>query len=404
MNNKRKWSYVTFIGALAATMGVIIGIRPLREEVKSWFYNEVQQKTRFEDVNAFHILLLPFGESIGTGDVRQYHWALESRLRGVIGKDNLNAEVIKRGVLDKNPAKQTVADFGAQLEADLVIWGNYQEYPEAEEVLLDVNYLVLNHTLFKGPSTPERILTLPTEAYDALKSGSLKLRLDAIVYFCLGQLEFYEENYEKARKYFELAENEGDLDDQADFHSVSGYADYLTGHYEDAFDSYFIVNNLRPNNQYVLLNLGVFARKSGRVVESTVYFNEAISLDSTYFKAYTGRGLSYFRLDSVENAINDFETALSYEPNDHVTLNNLSDLYYRQKAYSKAILKINQAIELESDDIDYIILRHAINKELGNRPQVKLDSLQVAVYLKNKFGIKNQDSLIDLTRQKLADP
>jgi len=136
-------------------------------------------------------------------------------------------------------------------------------------------------------------------------------------------------------------------------------------------------------------NQGVkFFRDSeyGRAITS---FSEAILIDSGYFQAYNNRGLSYAMLDQSNSALNDYDQAISLNPDFEDARKNRIRLLMEMEKYSEAEIDAQYFSNKYSDSAFYQYLSGLVYLKTGNYPiaiqyftqAVRLDSFLLDAYI-----------------------
>lgn len=94
-------------------------------------------------------------------------------------------------------------------------------------------------------------------------------------------------------------------------------------------------------------------------------FQQAITLDSTKWKAYHNRGVSLGLHGKIEEALADFDQALKLKP-DHVNgWFNRAEIKSQLGQFSEAVEDYSQALKLKPDDHGSLIGRAAALRQLG---------------------------------------
>lgn len=81
------------------------------------------------------------------------------------------------------------------------------------------------------------------------------------------------------------------------------------------------------------------------LAKKILHFNNAINLDKTIYNYYLERGNVNNELKKYENAIADFEVALSLNPDSTEILNSIAWYYNFQKNFPKALEYINKSVQ-----------------------------------------------------------
>jgi serine/threonine protein kinase/Flp pilus assembly protein TadD len=85
-------------------------------------------------------------------------------------------------------------------------------------------------------------------------------------------------------------------------------------------------------------------------------FDRAIKLSPGFIDAWNNRGESNLKANRIENAIADFQKAITLDPSrSFVPLNNLGKLFLRQKQYDKALEYYERAIKVRSNYLPALI-------------------------------------------------
>ena len=92
--------------------------------------------------------------------------------------------------------------------------------------------------------------------------------------------------------------------------------------------------------------------QSGRNDEALADFNKAISLDPNYAQAYANRGLIYRKTGKLEQALADYNKALALDQNYPVAYLGRGVVYRLKKQPFDAFKDFNQAISIRPDNAD----------------------------------------------------
>jgi serine/threonine protein kinase/Flp pilus assembly protein TadD len=85
-------------------------------------------------------------------------------------------------------------------------------------------------------------------------------------------------------------------------------------------------------------------------------FDRVIQVNPEFFDAWNNRGEAYLNLNRTQEAIADFEKAVTLDRSrSFVPLNNLGKLYLREKEYKRAIKFYEKAIEVKKDYLPALI-------------------------------------------------
>lgn len=67
------------------------------------------------------------------------------------------------------------------------------------------------------------------------------------------------------------------------------------------------------------------------------YYNTSIELKSDYHLAYNNRGYEYYRLGNLEKAIENYSLSIQFKDDYHLSYHNRGSIYFEQGKYKKAI-------------------------------------------------------------------
>lgn len=171
-----------------------------------------------------------------------------------------------------------------------------------------------------------------------------------IVDFVLGQIHYYEGEYNEALAVFNRAVEripigrEQDLQAEAlFFYRGNTYANL--GNYEAAVENYTSVLNLEPENSLAFNNRGVAYHETGDYERATSDYDWATSLDPQYAAAYNNRGAANAKLGKFDEAMTDFEKAIEADSEFANPYFNRGFAYIELGQYEYAITDFSEAIE-----------------------------------------------------------
>ena len=96
-------------------------------------------------------------------------------------------------------------------------------------------------------------------------------------------------------------------------------------------------------------HLGNARYESGDAAGAAQAFEQAVAMDSTFFKAVVNLGLMYDEQANFPKAIESFEQATHLEPDNPDVWSHMGNTYYAQKEYSKATELYRKALKLQPD-------------------------------------------------------
>jgi len=127
-----------------------------------------------------------------------------------------------------------------------------------------------------------------------------------------------------------------------------------------------------PTYAWALVQRGETRWQLGRPEEALADFNLALTLDATFLDALYNRGETYWQLGHYEEALADLNLALTRDPNSVVTLICRGWTYVRMGRYEEVLADFDRAVTPESDDWN-LYSRALIYRFLGRDHEAKAD-------------------------------
>lgn len=94
---------------------------------------------------------------------------------------------------------------------------------------------------------------------------------------------------------------------------------------------YYLIEDLLKDNSItdpVFFNLvGIYFQKIKKENKALIYFNKSLDLKSDVYQVLNNRGVTYFLLQKIDLAINDFKKSLLINPDVHDTYLSLAKCY-----------------------------------------------------------------------------
>lgn len=110
------------------------------------------------------------------------------------------------------------------------------------------------------------------------------------------------------------------------------------------------VNGVFPGGvQEGYYNLGVYYSDQGRVDEAIEQFNTAITINPRNAQAYNNLGIAYTKKMMLDEAIAEYKRALVLDPRHAKAYYNLGIAYFKQSKYDLAITEFKNAIAVNPD-------------------------------------------------------
>ena len=96
-------------------------------------------------------------------------------------------------------------------------------------------------------------------------------------------------------------------------------------------------------------------------------FSKCISIDSTYYQAYSNRGMLYYNIENhnYEQAVKDFTNALKYKKNNLESIINRANCYSSLNKFDLALIDYDNYIKLKTDNASAYLWRCIALYNLG---------------------------------------
>lgn len=114
----------------------------------------------------------------------------------------------------------------------------------------------------------------------------------------------------------------------------------------NAIKNYIKATHIDPSCIEALKQIGFIYYMQGHHQKALEYFSKTLQWGVDK-EAYNNRGLCYYSLDDLKNAIHDFSQAINADPQFAEAYNNRGLVYHNQKEYYKAIQNFNKAIQIK---------------------------------------------------------
>ncbi|MFN6563216.1 MAG: tetratricopeptide repeat protein [Nostoc sp. ChiSLP01] len=164
----------------------------------------------------------------------------------------------------------------------------------------------------------------------------------AIIYNNLGQaLEKQEKTSEARQAYNEAIKHNSKY---ANAYNNLGHILYLLQELEPATANLRKAIELEPNNSTYHSNLAKALRAQGKPQEAKIVLSKVNPSDDPDF--YNDRGYQRYRENKLNDAITDFEKAISLSPKS-IFYNNLGNAYSAQENFDKAVEAYSKAINMD---------------------------------------------------------
>ena len=120
-----------------------------------------------------------------------------------------------------------------------------------------------------------------------------------------------------------------------------------------------------PNDDYKsLFDLAFSFQQKRDFQKAVLYYTKAIELNSEKADAFVNRGAAYESMDDLNQALQDFNTALALEPKSEAC-NNRANVYFTKRDYDRAVQDYSKALELGPDNAGAHLYRGHALKNVG---------------------------------------
>ena len=132
--------------------------------------------------------------------------------------------------------------------------------------------------------------------------------------------------------------------------------------------------SIKPNYYVALDNMGALYARRAMYDSALYYFSKVLEQKTDYKTTYSNRAITYMSLNRYEEAIRDWQTFLSYQPNDPDVKNTIGECYRMMGKNQEALGFINTAIQLQPR-AEYFLNRSYTYKNLNNFENARNDAL-----------------------------
>jgi tetratricopeptide (TPR) repeat protein len=171
----------------------------------------------------------------------------------------------------------------------------------------------------------------------------------AWIYMEVGDVNAYNEAFEKAKLFSEKATEKERLFIEAE------YADYIENDYEKTFRILKEIIKKFPKEKFAYYQLGVYYSNNNSYQEAIEEFNKSYQLDPNYGWALAGLAATYRKMGDYEKAIECFEKWASISPENALPLHRMAYVYFRRGEFDKVLEKEKEALDRDPDSIDSLI-------------------------------------------------
>lgn len=83
--------------------------------------------------------------------------------------------------------------------------------------------------------------------------------------------------------------------------------------------------------------------------EAIKVYNDLLQIDSRNAQAHSNLGLLYMTVGNFEKALEHYDKAIAYQPNNYCGYVNRANYYFKQEAYENAVADAKQALEIKNN-------------------------------------------------------
>lgn len=121
------------------------------------------------------------------------------------------------------------------------------------------------------------------------------------------------------------------------------------------------------------LKEGRLSLQNQKFEEAKEYFNKAIAQNTQNAEAFNGRGVAYFNLNDIENALLDYNQAIKISDKNYKAYHNRAMLHTVKNQFDEALQDYNKAIALKTDTSSLYSSRGALYYRLKSYEKALAD-------------------------------
>ncbi|MBF0273991.1 MAG: tetratricopeptide repeat protein [Nitrospinae bacterium] len=164
------------------------------------------------------------------------------------------------------------------------------------------------------------------------------------VHYDLGLLYMDEGNYSIAEKTFQAGIKINGMFVK-NFLGLAKNFD-LQGNIQEALRVYMQAIKRNPKQTFLYVTAGDFCLKNELFADADRIFNDSINLGESTSHLYNRRGIALRKQGKFEEAIQNYEKALSYDPHDSTLYYNLAKSYYLAGNEKMSLVKLQKAFDI----------------------------------------------------------
>jgi len=302
------------------------------------------------------ILVANFQREGTNRDDYQFTGLLLERLRNALaGETKVEVQAMRRAITAQEGITAARRE-GERRKAAVVIWGWYGVPPGATTAVVSVHFEVLREP-----------------------KGMPPLEIEEPRLVALAQLESFAFQTQLSREMVYLTA------------FTVGMGRYAAAEWEGAIRSFTtaLAQTEEPvrtlDNSVVCFYRGSAHDNLGQYEQAIADYDQAITLQPDLAEAYTNRGADYGEQNQYQRAITDFDRAIALKPDDALAYYNRGLAYAEQGQYEQAIADLDRAITLQPDLAMAYNNRGGAYDDLGQYQRAIADYTQ-AIKLKPDFA------------------
>jgi tetratricopeptide (TPR) repeat protein len=130
---------------------------------------------------------------------------------------------------------------------------------------------------------------------------------------------------------------------------------------------------LDSNNTELLLFRGLCSSKLDSFDNALDDYNRVLEAEPNNIKALNNRGVVYWKLGRYEDAMKDYAAILNINPNDYIVLNNMGVLNYQMGEFDTAQENFTKVLAINPNFAPAYLNRGVNNSKLNNKDAAKID-------------------------------
>ncbi|MDH3326914.1 MAG: tetratricopeptide repeat protein [Gammaproteobacteria bacterium] len=190
-------------------------------------------------------------------------------------------------------------------------------------------------------------------------------------WFQLGKTQLQKKDYKNAKISFLKV---------LDFDKLNASSWYYLGRisskekdYDKAIEAYSRAVELKPSFLKAKLNLAVRYSNKKKHEKAAELYQSIVKADATYAKAWLNLGISSFNLGGLDQAETALATYLTLKPDSVIGYQRLARVYSKQQRHKKAVLALEQALDIDISNIDLRLEYASALKDAGRINDAKME-------------------------------